>query len=172
TVTALRGLSIYDMTHNFAASYTHELPFDKLFGKNNQLTRGWKISGITQFATGVPVTIMEPDDQSLLGNTHNSAYYGSTDEPDFTPGVIANDHNPRDRQPYFNIGLFSQEQLGQQGSSRRRFFHGPGLNNWNLSLLKDVKFTERTSMEFRAEFFNVFNHAQFYGNYSVDGNIS
>jgi hypothetical protein len=171
TVTALRGLSIYDMTHNFAASYTYELPFDKLFGKSNQATRGWKISGITQFTTGLPITIMEPDDQSLLGNTHNSAYYGSTDEPDYTAGAVFGDTNPRHGKPYFNTSLFSQEPLGQQGTSRRRFFHGPGLNNWNLSLLKDVKFTESKSLEFRAEFFNVFNHAQFYGPFAVDGNL-
>jgi hypothetical protein len=172
TVTALRGLSIYDMTHNFAASYTVELPFDKLFGKSNQATRGWKISGITQFTSGLPITIMETDDQSLHGNNGNSAFFGSTDEPNYTAGAVLGDTNPRHGKPYFNTSLFSQEPLGQQGTARRRFFHGPGLNNWNLSLLKDVRFTESKSLELRAEFFNVFNHAQFYGPFAVDGNLS
>jgi len=43
----------------------------------------------------------------------------------------------------------------------RRFFHGPGINNFDVSLLKDTRVTERVSVEFRAEFFNAFNHAQF-----------
>jgi hypothetical protein len=108
----------------------------------------------------------------LLGNNGNSAFFGSTDEPNYASGAVLGDTNPRDGKPYFNTSLFSQEPLGQQGTSRRRFFHGPGLNNWNLSLLKDVRFTESKSLEFRAEFFNVFNHAQFYGPFAVDGNFS
>jgi len=59
--------------------------------------------------------------------------------------------------------------VGQIGTANRRFFHGPGLNNWDMGLLKDLKLTESKSLEFRAEFFGVFNHAQF-GN--PDGNIN
>jgi hypothetical protein len=108
----------------------------------------------------------------LLGNTGNSGFFGGTDEPNFTPGAIFNDKNPRDGKPYFNTSLFTRESLGGQGTSRRRFFHGPGINNWNLSLLKDLKLTESKSLEFRGEFFNVFNHAQFYGAFAVDGNLN
>jgi hypothetical protein len=166
------ALSVYDLPNNFVASYTYELPFDMLFKKDNRLTGGWELSGITSFTSGVPVQISEPDDRSLLGNTGNSPFAGSTDEPDLALGNINGDHNPRDRRPYFNTSLFSEEPLGGQGTSPRRFFHGPGLNNWNLALLKDVKITSTTSAEFRAEFFNVFNHAQFYGTGSVDGNFN
>jgi hypothetical protein len=164
------ALSVFDMRHNFSASYTYELPFDKLFGQDNRLTRGWKVSGITSFTTGVPVQISEPDDQSLLGSTGNSPQAGSTDEPNYTPGKILNNTNPRDGQPYFNTSLFSEEPLGGQGTASRRFFHGPGVNNWNLALLKDVKLKESVSLEFRGEFFNVFNHAQFYGGVNGDFN--
>jgi hypothetical protein len=161
---------VFDMRHNFSASYTYELPFDKFFQKDNRLTRGWKVSGITSFTTGVPVQISEPDDQSLLGSTGNSPQAGSTDEPNYTPGKILNNTNPRDGQTYFNTSLFSEEPLGGQGTSSRRFFHGPGVNNWNLALLKDVKLRESVSLEFRGEFFNVFNHAQFYGGVNGDFN--
>jgi hypothetical protein len=51
--------------------------------------------------------------------------------------------------------------LGQLGTASRRFFHGPGLNNFDMALLKDVRLTESKSLEFRAEWFNIFNHAQF-----------
>ena len=59
----------FDLPHSFAASYTWEMPFDLLFKKDNQATRGWKLSGLTQFSSGVPVMITETDDQSLMGNT-------------------------------------------------------------------------------------------------------
>jgi hypothetical protein len=54
------------------------------------------------------------------------------------------------------VPLFSSGNMG------RNVLRGPGINNWDLSLLKDFKFTETKSLEFRAEFFNAFNHVQFY----------
>jgi hypothetical protein len=171
-VTAPRALSLYDMTHNFSASYTYELPFDKLAGKDNRLTRGWKVSGITEFTTGLPITMYEMDDQSLLGSTNNSGYFGSPDVPTYTPGKIYADKNPRHGNAYFNTALFTPEPLGEIGNSSRRFFHGPGVDNWDMSMLKDVRFSESKSLEFRAEFFNVFNHAQFQGAFSADGNLT
>ena len=69
--------------------------------------------------------------------------------------------NPRSGQPYFNPSYFVPNPLGQVGDISRRFFSGPGIDNYNLSLLKDTKITENTQLQFRAEAFNVFNHAQF-----------
>jgi len=63
--------------------------------------------------------------------------------------------------PYFNQSLFTKELLGQLGTSSREFFHGPGLNNWDLSLQKDIRLTEGKTLQLRGEFFNVFNQAQF-----------
>jgi hypothetical protein len=170
-VTPFRALSLYDMPNNFSASYTVELPFDKMFGKDNNATRGWKISGITEFTNGLPITFFEVDDHNLLGSTGNSGYYGSTDFPEYTPGNIYNDKNPRHGNAYFNTSLFSPEAIGQEGNTPRRFFHGPGIDNWDLSLLKDVRLGESRSLEFRAEFFNAFNHAQFDGPFAADGDI-
>ncbi len=172
-VIAPRSLSLYDLKHNFSGSYTYELPFDYLTRKNNQLTRGWKLSGISEFTTGLPVTMYEmSDDRSLLGGTNNSGYSGSPDMPTFTPGKIYADRNPRHGNAYFNTSLFTPEPLGQVGNSSRRFFYGPGIDNWNMSLLKDVKLPKGKSFEFRAEFFNVFNHAQFNGAFTTDGNLN
>ena len=53
----------------------------------------------------------------------------------------------------------------------RRFFNGPGLNNYDMALLKNLRLTESKSLQFRVEAFNVFNHAQFFGPQAVDGNI-
>jgi hypothetical protein len=156
-----RGLSAFDMTHNFVVSYSYDLPFDRAFGhRHDRLTRGWIVSGITRFATGFPVVIREPDDRSLIGNT-TLGWTGSGDEPNFAPGKILLQTNPRKAGTYFNTSLFSKETLGQFGNSRRYFFHGPGSNNWDMALSKRVHFTESKAIEFRSEFFNVFNHTQF-----------
>lgn len=154
------ALSAFNVTHNLVMSYSYDLPFEKLLHHNNQLTRGWVLSGITRFSTGFPVTIQENDDRSLLGNT-SVGPTGSADEPNVVPGHILAQTNPRKGGTYFNTGLFSLENLGQFGNAKRRFFSGPGLNNWDMALAKEVHITEQMYFDFRFEFFNVFNHAQF-----------
>ncbi len=62
--------------------------------------------------------------------------------------------------------------MGSPGTSKRRFFYGPGLDNYDMALLKNVHLTESKSLQFRIEAFNIFNHAQFFGPQSVDGNIN
>jgi hypothetical protein len=153
-----KGISLFDMTHNFVASYSYELPFDKLF-RENRATRGWVIAGITRFTTGLPVFITDPNDHSFLG-MDTGGVGQNVDTPNFTPGPL-NFTNPRTRQHYFNTSLFSQGLPGQLGTASQRFFHGPGLNNWHLSLTKNLRLTESKSLQFRGEFFNAFNHAQF-----------
>ena len=51
--------------------------------------------------------------------------------------------------------------MGQQGTARRRFFHGPGTNNWDMALVKNTSISERVTLQFRAELFNVLNHPNF-----------
>ena len=167
-----RSLSDYDSRNNFVANYTYELPFDKLFRHDDRLTRGWKISGITQFEQGVPVIMQdEYSDSSEVGDQGAAAWSETTNMPVYTPGNIVGDHNPRHGNPWFNVNLFSPAAPGQQGNSPRRFFANPGTDNTNLSLIKAVKITEHTSAEFQAMFNNAFNHASFAGIFSVDGEI-
>jgi hypothetical protein len=154
------GLSAFDITQNFVVSFNYALPFDQLLSPN-RLTRGWTLSGITRFSTGLPVTISETDDRALIGDFATGINDETVDEPIFTPGPILKNTNPRSGQPYFNTALFAEETLGEVGNSNRRFFHGPGLNNWDLALLKMLPLTETKSFQFRFEFFNAFNHTQF-----------
>jgi hypothetical protein len=155
-----RGLSAFDATNNFVVSYNYALPID-LLGGPKKLTGGWTISGITSFATGLPVTLVETDDHSLLG----TAFGGPIVLPVDTPDQVAPLHimNPRDtpNHLYFNPGAFASSAIGLEGNARRTFFHGPGVNNWNLAFHKDTKLNERLNLQFRADFFNFFNHAQF-----------
>jgi hypothetical protein len=153
------SLCNFDVKHNFVFSYNWLMPFDKYVsaGWARKVVGGWSLSGITNFATGLPITMTENDDNSLIG-----ANAIPVDVPNFSGGgpVLANT-NPRRGGTYFNTSLFSNELLGQFGNSSRRFFHGPGLNNWNVALLKDTKITESKELQLRFEGFNVFNHAQF-----------
>ncbi|HTV60882.1 MAG TPA: TonB-dependent receptor [Verrucomicrobiae bacterium] len=161
------GLSAFDSTHNFVASYAYTLPFDKLGGPK-RLTNGWQISGITHFATGLPVTMVETDDQSLLGTGFGGPITLPVDTPNYVgPLGITNPRNTGGR--FFNPAAFTQATLGQEGDSPRRFFHGPGLNNWDMALLKNTQLSEHFNLQFRAEFYNIFNHTQFLSPSGITG---
>jgi hypothetical protein len=164
-----RGLSAFDSTNNFVASYTYVLPVDKLSGPK-RLTEGWSVNGITRFDTGLPVTLVETDDQSLLG----TAFGGPITLPVDTPNQVGpvqktNPRNTATGTQYFNPAAFGQSALGQEGDSSRRFFHGPGINNWDFALVKNTTITERSNLQFRAEFFNLFNHTQFLNAQGITG---
>ncbi|HTV54206.1 MAG TPA: TonB-dependent receptor, partial [Terriglobia bacterium] len=166
------ALSAFDVKHNFVVSYAYELPISRLFRANNRATQGWTISGITHFSSGFPVTLLNYGDNSLLGAEPNGINNYGVDEPQYTPGPLDLNSNPRGGKSYFNTSLFALQPLGTSGNSKRRFFYGPGLDNYDMALLKDVSLTETKSLQFRMEAFNVFNHAQFFGPTSVNGNIS
>lgn len=167
-----RAISAFDITHNFVANYRYELPIDKLFHWRGRLTEGWAVSGITRFSTGLPVTFFDYGDQSLIGSQNQGVNGIGSDEPNYTPGPLNLNSNPRNGRAYFNTSLFSIPALGEPGTADRRFFYGPGINNFDLALLKEVRLNESKTLEIRIESFNTFNHAQFYGPSAVDGNIT
>jgi hypothetical protein len=163
-----RSLSSFDIRHNFVVSYDYQLPFDH-FGGPNRLVKGWRLSGITRFSTGLPVTLVETDDNSLLGTGGAGAISLPIDTPNYNGGSLQRGDPRNVTVPYFNNSAFTPETTGVLGNSRRRFFSGPGLNNWDMALLKDTLIKEGVNLEFRAELFNAFNHAQFG---QPDGNIT
>jgi hypothetical protein len=166
-----KGLSAFDVKHNFVVSYSYKIPLDTLFRVSNRWTEGWELSGITHFTSGLPVTLINFGDNSLLGSEPNGINNYGVDEPDYGGGLLNLNGNPRNGRSYFDRSQFSENALGTPGTAKRRFFHGPGTDNYDLALLKSVRLREATSLQFRLETFNVFNHAQFFGPQSVDGNI-
>ena len=156
-----RALSAFDVRQNFVISYSYRLPLDKLAGPK-RLVQGWSFSGITRFSTGLPVTLVELDDDSELGTSFSGPQPLPVDTPNFAGGSVGiTDPRKSATHTYFNTTLFSPSAIGHEGDAARRFFHGPGINNWDMALLKDTTLTESVKFEFRAEFFNIFNHAQF-----------
>jgi hypothetical protein len=165
------ALSSFDVTHNFVFSYEYQLPFDRLTHPN-RLSRGWSLSGITRFASGFPVTLINNGDNSLIGTNPNGVNNSNIDEPDYSGAPLHLSRNPRsDGNDYFDSTAFSMNALGTPGNAKRRFFHGPGADNYDVSLAKNLPLTESKSLLFRVEAFNVFNHSQFNGPAAIDGNI-
>ena len=167
-----RALSAFDMRHNFVVNYKYDLPVDHLIAHKKLLTEGWSLSGVTRFGTGLPVTLYNNNDTSLLGTMPNGINNNALDTPNVAPGNLSINFNPRSGRPAFNPALFSLPQLGAMGNTRRRYFAGPGIENFDTALQKNVRLTETKSLEFRAEVFNTFNHPQFFGPAAVDGDIS
>jgi hypothetical protein len=165
-----RVISSWDEPNNFVASYTYALPFDQFFHRK-RLTDGWSLSGTTRFASGFPVTLSDDSDRSLLGTLGNGVNNQLLDTPEMTSGPLEINTNPRNGKPAFNTNLFAPETLGVLGNAPRRFFNGPGIENFDMQFSKTIRFTEFKSLDIRVEAFNVFNHAQFYGPSSVDGEV-
>jgi len=166
-----RAISSWDMTHNFVVTYNYLLPLERLLGRR-RLSAGWSLSGTTRFSTGFPVTLFDDSDRSLLGTLGNGVNNQLLDTPEVLPGPLQINTNPRNGRPEFNTGVIVPEALGQLGDAGRRIFHGPGIQNFDMQISRSIAFTEAKSLDIRVEAFNVFNHAQFYGPSSVDGEVN
>ena len=166
------ALSSFDVRHNFVFSYDYELPIARVLRASNLWTYGWKLSAITRFSTGFPVTLVNNGDNSLLGTNPNGVNNSGIDLPDYSGEPLLLSRDPRkNNQNYFDTGDFSMNVLGTPGNAKRRFFNGPGSNNFDMALAKNFPFAESKALLLRLEAFNLFNHAQFFGPASVDGDI-
>ena len=117
------------------------------------------------------MTLAEHGDNSLEGSIPNGVNNHSLDLPDYTPGDLMINHDPRNGLRYFNTSLFSTNALGTPGSASRRTIYGPGALNFDLALLKSFQLSETKALQFRLETFNTFNHAQFFGPAAVNGDF-
>jgi Carboxypeptidase regulatory-like domain len=166
-----RSLSLFDARHRFVISYLWELPVPQYQGAKGKFLNGWAVSGITSFQTGFPVRIQSIDDAELE--------YSFDFELPGKPNLIAPFHtfDPRTHGGYaFDPASFAlpvqdanSTPLQLLGNSPRTICCGPGISNFDFSVQKIVPVGEGKHFEFRAEFFNIFNHAQFL---NPDGNIS
>jgi hypothetical protein len=137
-----RGLSDYDARQRFVVNAIYELPF-----RGSRLSEGWQLAAIGQAQSGNPVNIV----------TTNSAVTGvaNTLRPNVTGPIAIIGSVDR----WFDItGLAPVSGFGNLG---RNSVIGPGFNNMDLSLMKNTRLGERMRVQFRAEFFDLFNHANF-----------
>ena len=157
------GNSDFDVRHNFNFSYVYELPFGRgkpfLGGSGvvDKFVGGWSVQGITYFMTGNYYEVATNDDSANVGGDHDQ-------RANEVAGCKNNGNLPRgDRTMfrYFDTSCFIPAPYGTYGTTRRNIIEIPGLNNWDLSLFKTTHITERLTTQFRAEFFNAWNHTQF-----------
>ncbi|HEV2175800.1 MAG TPA: carboxypeptidase regulatory-like domain-containing protein [Terriglobia bacterium] len=151
------SLSQFDARHRFVLSYDWQLPVPKLEGISGKLADGWSLSGITTFQSGFPIRITDSADNEL----QNSFDFLTPGEPDLVGKFRRLDPRGPGHLAFDPTAFAAPAQLGVIGSSPRTICCGPGINNFDIAFLKDTPVTEKTRMQFRAEFFNAFNHAQF-----------
>lgn len=154
------GRSDFDVNHRFVTSLVYQLPLGrgKRFGGNMNRAAdlaigGWQVTAITTFQKGFPYSILADDKLGLLTTFTQRANQVS--------GCNPNSGFHKSINEFFNTACFVQPLAGQFGNSGRDILRGPGINNWDMGIGKDFKFTERIAFQFRAEAFNVFNHAQY-----------
>ncbi|HKW65471.1 MAG TPA: carboxypeptidase regulatory-like domain-containing protein [Candidatus Acidoferrum sp.] len=170
---ATYGLSNYDARHRFVFNYVWDLPVPKYDGFRGRLLNGWEASGILSFQSGFPIRITSQDDIEELDTTFDFEAPGQPSyntAAGFTPGHFVKQDIRKNGGFVFDPNEFTNNiPLGTIGDAPRSLCCGPGINNWDMSFSKQTQLGERLQMEFRADLFNMWNHAQFY---TVDGNIS
>jgi len=153
------GPSPFDKPQALFANFVYQTPFfrhtDNKFEKT--MLGGWEVSGIVTASSGIPINI------GLSGNAGNVC----TIVPNCSarPDVSGTAHNPHTVSEWFDTSIYSVPGNGQWGNVTADSVRGPGRDNWNMSLFKNFMLSESrgSNLQFRAEFFNVWNHTQFRG---------
>jgi hypothetical protein len=151
-----RGRSRFDQRHRFGVSFGYELPFGpgKRFldvkGVAGFLTGGWNIQGILSLASGFPFSV-------TAANVHNTGSFIPQYANRVGDGKL---ENPTPTS-WFDLSAFTQPSVGTQGNAARNILDGPGYKNFDFSVTKSNRLTERVNLQFRAEFFNIANHPNF-----------
>ena len=148
---AERAVSSFDTRHRLSANFTYELDFlaRALSHWPKRVTEGWQLGGIYTGASGLPITPFRSVDASGTGELNDR------------PNLVADPNSgaPRDATQWFNKAAFARPADGAFGTSARNTILGPRLHIVDFSVSKATKLTERTALQFRAESFNLFNHA-------------
>lgn len=153
-----RGLSIFDQKNRFVASTLYQLPFGRgrtylNHGLAGAFAGGWELGTIWSIASGSPVSIGDGTCQSNIGAS-------CMDRPNAVPGQSSKLSNPTPHE-WFNVQAFALQPQYTFGNLGRNTVIGPPLFSVDSSLKKDVKFTERLSLQLRLDAFNIFNHPNF-----------
>ncbi len=151
-----KAMADTDIRHSFTLSYLYDLPFGRgraflnnLQGVSQAILGNWQVNGITRLRTGFPLHPSMSVSQSgtAFGNRPDRICDGTLDNP--TPAK------------FFNTSCFVVPAAGVLGNSARSLLSGPGQVNFDFSVFKTFSIREGSDLQFRTEFFNIFNTAQF-----------
>jgi hypothetical protein len=171
------GLSQLNLNDNFTASILYDLPFGKgkAFGSNwsgaaNAVLGNWQLNTIVHATSGFPLFVVDSADESGVFFSYNGGTYqrpnqvGDPNKAGDQGGQTGCPTQIHTIQHWFNPCAFAQALPGELGIAPRAPVYGPRFVNVDFSIIKDIPlaFREGTDLQFRAEFFNLFNHPQFY----------
>ena len=158
---AEHGPSLFNATHRFVFSGTYALPSHFSSAAPKILLNGWQLNTIVTLASGAPFTVYDSDNAPLQGQSPEiTGFYSSR------PNVVSNPNDgPHTPNHWVSAAAFQQltqvNNPGQFGNEGRNAIVGPGVANVDLSLFKNFSLGESARLQFRAESFNLFNHANF-----------
>jgi hypothetical protein len=177
------GLSQLNLNDSFTASVLYELPFGKgkRYGSNwsgtaNAILGHWQVDLIERATSGFPLFVVDSADESGVYFSYNGNTFqrpnevGDPNKPGNEGGQTGCPTQIHTLQYWFNPCAFAKAPAGELGTAPRAPVYGPRFVNTDFSIIKDfpLSFREATNLQFRAEFFNLFNHAQFYMNGYAD----
>jgi hypothetical protein len=154
---AEKGRADFDFEQRLSLAYVYDLPFGTKLGrlhnsKANYLISGWGLAGIAMLQSGAPYT------PTVDGNPSNNI--DNHDRPDVVLGVSFYPAHQSANQ-WTNAAAFSQPAPYTFGNAGRNILTGPGMADWDFSLMRNFKLGESKTLQFRAEMFNIFNQANF-----------
>jgi hypothetical protein len=151
----IKGPSDFDHTHRIVTSYVWDIPFgNHLKGVAGRVLGGWQLTGVQQFQTGSPMTVVSGTDNSRTGL--------GRDRADAVPGVSFD--RPAGVDPlleWFNTAAFTKNAVGTFGTTGKGILRGPNMFSWDMGMFKTIPLREKINLQFRGEFFNIFNHPMF-----------
>ncbi|HWP84276.1 MAG TPA: TonB-dependent receptor [Terriglobia bacterium] len=164
---AEKALASFDRRHRLVFSYSYDLPigpgrmWNPASGWAGKLLEGWTLAGLGTFQSGAPFTVNIPTDNANIGA-------GPAQRPDLlrNPNLDSSQQTP---EHWFDTGAFAAPAPFTFGNAGRNIVFADGTVNVDFSLLKRTSVSETSTLEFRAEFFNVFNNTNFAG---VPGRIA
>jgi hypothetical protein len=151
------GIGGYNIPQRFVANFVYSLPFGRhgRFGRDLNVVRdvidGWELSGIVEYQVGQPLAITQPN------NTHG---FTESQRPNEIGNPVLSGSN-RTLARWFNTAAFTEAPDFTLGDSPRFPLQGPGVENWDTALQRNFLIHESVKLQFRGEFFNTFNHANF-----------
>jgi len=160
-LSAERGLSVFDVRHNFSLNTIYVLPYKTESGASGGrrvadfFLGGWELNSIISAHSGTPFNPI------IGGNNSNDGNTDAVERPDWAPGFTAQSAVTGNPNQYFNPNAFVVAPPGQFGNVGRNVLIGPNLFTVDLSMLKSNRVGENLTVQFRAEAFNLFNRANF-----------
>ena len=147
------GPAGFDRLHTVTIDFVYDLPqFAKSNGVAKTVVNGWQVAGITRFWGGTPLTVTSNGNPGTLGGGVRADYLSGNVLPDTKSEV-----------EYFNVFAFGRPVEGSLGNTGKGILRGPGINQWDISVFKNTRITERVNVQLRIESFNTLNHTQWAG---------